>query len=146
MSDNALSKEWKFKEGRDEMARIGGDWGFMYFDYEKWDIKSYKCKICGYLAGKWSSTRNHISQDHGVQEKLECLAEELDIQADSRIDRFSEVYRTMGKENWADKMIEKVKRSPPVESDGDGNSVIEFSSEPKLTAEEKAPDYYWVDD
>lgn len=117
MVTNSPSKKWKFEQGHEEMERIGGRWGGMYIDYEKYDVGKWKCVICGFSSPVEKKTHDHISQDHDVREKMEHLAEELGFDDDSRIDRFRKVMRTMDKVDWAHKLTEAKKEEPIEESE-----------------------------
>ena len=120
MTTNSLKASIRFEEGADEIARVGdGRWGSMFIDYEDWEVGSFKCVICGYKSVQEDKTHAHIDDEHETREKLQHLAERLNIDDDSRIDRFRKTMDYMERYDleWSHKLTEAQKNTPIEETE-----------------------------
>lgn len=126
---NATNAGWNMVSyPMDETIR--GRWGHFNIEYNIYDEKSYECVICKHRSSYRDKTHNHIREEHGLRKMLEYLADELGLEHESRIDRFSEVQRRLDQRDWAYHLTEVVKQVPPSEPEPEGGQYYGLDASP----------------
>lgn len=97
---STLRAQRLFENDADEVARVMGRWGCMYINYEDWNVSSWDCRLCDFRSLEEEKTNTHAEEAHTTKEKLEFLADFLDVHGGSRIDRFKRVMKMMENRDW----------------------------------------------